>query len=293
MVTDRKIIVSNGRNTIDITEHPYYVESKNGFDGMNVQVVTSQGYGQDGASLINSYVLPRDMEINGQITAQTNVNMQQLKESIINLFLPKTPLTVNYYCAGQNRVITAMVETTPKFTDDKISRIKNYSVSLKAIDPFWRDATESLVQMANYRGGLRFPLRIPKNKGVHFAVKSSALIANVYNKSNLKTGMRFVFIANGTVKNPQLFNVKTRESFKLLCNMAAGEEITVVTGEDKTVTRRINGAEENYIGRIDIAGGGKTFLELEPGDNLFRYMADAGEDKLEIRIYFYNKYLGV
>ena len=62
---------------------------------------------------------------------------------------------------------------------------------------------------------------------------------------------------------------------------------------DKSVLRQFNGIETDYIGKIDLAGGGNTFLELEPGDNLFRYAADSGENMLETRIYFYNKYLGV
>ena len=50
---------------------------------------------------------------------------------------------------------------------------------------------------------------------------------------------------------------------------------------------------EDYIGKIDIPSGGNTFLELMPGDNLFRYVADKGENMLEMKIYYNNKYLGV
>ena len=75
--------------------------------------------------------------------------------------------------------------------------------------------------------------------------------------------------------------------------MEAGEMITVTTGESNTVVQRKNGIIKDYIGKIDLAGGGCTFLQLDPGDNLFRYGADAGEDMLEARIYYYNKYPGV
>jgi hypothetical protein len=75
--------------------------------------------------------------------------------------------------------------------------------------------------------------------------------------------------------------------------MEAGESITVETGNSKTVTRKINGVETDYMGKIDIAGGGDDFLELDPGDNLMRYAADDGEDMLEVKIYFNNRYVGV
>ena len=75
--------------------------------------------------------------------------------------------------------------------------------------------------------------------------------------------------------------------------MSAGESITVQTGTDKSVTRNYRGVTEDYIGKIDIPSRGNKFLELDPGDNLFRYAADEGEDMLEVRIYFCNKYQGV
>ena len=293
MVTDRKIIVSNGKVTLDLTEKPYYVDSIEGFDTLDVQIVTSQGFDQDGASLLNSYVLPRDMEINGQIKAENTYRMQQLRDNILNLFLPKKTITINHYYGGRNRLIEARVEKTPKFSFAKVSVIQEYTIQLKATEPYWRDITESLVQIANWDGRFHFPLIIPKEEGVVFGVKKASLIVNVYNNSSIRVGMRFVFIANGKVTNPQLFNINTREYFKLLCDMEPGEQITIQTGQEKSVTKQAAGLKENYIGRIDLAGGGNTFLELEPGDNLFRYTADAGEDMLEVKIYYYNKYPGV
>ena len=119
------------------------------------------------------------------------------------------------------------------------------------------------------------------------------MIADVYNKSSIKVGMKIIFIANGSLSNPQLFDVNKRKFIKLLCNMEAGEKITIETGTENKVTRNKNGIEEDYIGKIDLAGGGDEFLMLDPGDNLLRYGADTGEDMLETRILFYNKYPGV
>ena len=77
------------------------------------------------------------------------------------------------------------------------------------------------------------------------------------------------------------------------CEMTSGEKITVRTGEEKSIRRRLNGVETNYIGYVDIQGGGCTFLELDPGDNLLRYGAEDGEKLLMVRIAFSNRYVGV
>lgn len=293
MVTDRKIIVSNERTSVDLTLLPYTVQKITGFDRLEVQNVTSQGFDQDGASLLNSYVLPRDMEIIGQMKAQTTYQMQMLRDKLSAVFIPKKEVTVTHYYGGINRIITARVEKTPKFEFTEVGAVQNYEVRMTATEPYWRDEKETLVQIANIIGSFHFPLVIPREKGVCFGIKSPSLIADVYNKSSIKVGMKIIFIANGSLSNPQLFDVNKRKFIKLLCNMEAGEKITIETGTENKVTRNKNGIEEDYIGKIDLAGGGDEFLMLDPGDNLLRYGADTGEDMLETRILFYNKYPGV
>lgn len=294
MVTDRRIIVSNGRTSVELTSPPYYVKDTEGFDALDVTTVTSQGFDQDGATIVNSYVESREMTINGQVKADTTRQMEQLINRLENLFLPKTDLTINHYYGGRNRVITARVTKTPKFSFTEVSKVQEYEVKLvSAEEVWWSDATEKLVQMANVTGGFHFPLIIPKDVGVYFGLKSSTLIADVFNDSAITIGMTITLIANGTLTNPMLFNVNTREFLKLNCTMVAGEQITITTGKSKTITRTLNGVSENYINKIDIAGGGTTFLTLEPGDNLFRYAADDGESFLECKIFYKNRYVGV
>lgn len=293
MVTDRKIIVSNGRTSLDLTLPPLYVENIEGFDTLDVKLVTSQGFSQDGATLVNSYIEPRPLRIDGALTAATTQQMQSLRDKILTMFLPKKELTLTHYFGGVNRLIQVHAEKTPAFEFDKVSSIQRFSVSLEAMDPFWRDVKDTLVQMANLEGGFHFPLIIPKAEGVTFGIKSTSLIANVYNRSAIKVGMTIEFSASGTVKNPYLFNVNTREYIQINCTMTAGEQITIRTGDERTITRRLNGISKNYIGYVDIQGGGCTFLELDVGDNLLRYGAADGESMLAVKITFANKYVGV
>ncbi|MCM1057889.1 MAG: phage tail family protein [Firmicutes bacterium] len=293
MVTDRKIIISSGSRSLELTSLPYTVERAKGFDRLQIQNITSQGFDQDGASLVNSYVLPRDIEMIGQMQAETTYKMQKLRDDLINIFLPKTELTITHSYGGVTRLLAARVEKSPQFEFTDVSSVQNYLVSLTATEPYWRDKNETLVEIANVIGRFHFPLIIPKDKGVCFGVKQRSLIADVYNRSSIKTGIKIIFTATGTVKNPLVFNIEKREHIKLLCSMEAGEQITIETGQNNTVTREKNGLTEDYIGKVDLQGGGCTFLELEPGDNILRCGADEGEDMLETRICFYNKYMGV
>lgn len=294
MVTDRVIVVSNGSESITLTTHPYTVQNIKGFDTLNVNNVTSQGYGQEGSTLLNTYISSRELEISGQIFAETTASMQRLRDKLLSLFIAHKEITINHYFGGKNRQIKVQAKKTPEFTFSEVTSVQNYSVQLLAVkDPYWSDPVDSLVTIATVKGGFHFPLSIPKDEGVTFGVKEAFLIADVYNSSSMTIGMTFTFIARGTVVNPQLFNINTREFIKLLCTMEAGETIEITTGEECTVTRISKGVEEDYIGKIDLAGGGYTFLTLAPGDNLFRYMADSGEEVLETRITYKNRYAGV
>ncbi len=290
--TDRRIIVSNGRTSIELTRKPYYVNETEGFDRLDIRIISSQGYDQDGGEVVNSYAESRELRIKGQIKASSTQQMQILQDNLSNIFIPNTPLKINHYYGGANRSMTVRVKRTPSYKRSDVSKIVSYEVTLQSeSEVYWSDPTESLVQIANMTGGFHFPLVIDKNKGVSFGIKSALLIADVYNSSQISIGMRIEFIANGTVTNPQLFDVNTRKYIKILCVMEPGDKITIETGKRKTVTRKHTGIEEDYMGRIDIAGGGSSFLTLAPGDNLLRYAADDGEDMLETKIYYNNLYV--
>jgi len=102
------------------------------------------------------------------------------------------------------------------------------------------------------------------------------------------------FYARGTLKNPSLFNINTREFIKINKSMVAGEKIIVNTNYGKKkITQNINGVKADILNYLDIVGGGDTFLQLDIGDNLFRYDADENLNNLEVSIYFSPQYLGV
>jgi len=103
--------------------------------------------------------------------------------------------------------------------------------------------------------------------------------------------MEIRFKALATVVNPLLFNVNTQEELKINKTMTAGEAIIVTTHfGNKRVESWLNGVSTNAFNWLDLSS---NFLQLDPGDNLFRYDADEGLDNLEVDIYYIPQYLGV
>jgi hypothetical protein len=159
-----------------------------------------------------------------------------------------------------------------------------------APNPFWQDINATKTEIAIWRGAFEFPLELVE-EGIELGYREPSLIVNILNKGDVATGMRIQFKALATVENPSLFNVNTREYIKINKTMSTGEIITVTTGfGDKKVYLDNNGVVTNAFNYIDL---NSTFLQLEVGDNLFRYDADEGIDNLEVSIYYTPQYLGV
>lgn len=124
-----------------------------------------------------------------------------------------------------------------------------------------------------------------------FGHHEESVIVTVYNAGHIATGMRIVFRALGELQNPQLFNVATREYMKLNYTMQGGDVITIDTSYGaKSIILTRNGVETNIYRYMDVDS---TFLQLDIGDNTFRYDADDGLSNLEVTVYFAQKYLGV
>ncbi len=293
MVTDRRIIISRTGETLALTETPFSVEEIKGFDSLDVNVVTTQGFDQDGSTPVNIYTDDRPMEIKGQIYAESTWKMQDLRDRLLDIFLPKAALEVRHHYGGVTRTIRAYAEKTPAFTLTKVSKLQEYRVKLRATEPYWRGDRDAMVEMAGTKGQFHFPLVIPRGKGVIFGVKSKSKIASVPNRSAIRTGMEIIFTARGNVTNPYVINIYTRECIQINCGMVNGQTITVETGEEKTITSRLNGVSTDYIGRVDLEGGNCDFLELAPGDNVLRYGAEEGEDYLAVKFVYATKYAGV
>ena len=107
----------------------------------------------------------------------------------------------------------------------------------------------------------------------------------------MQCGFVVEFKAQGTVKNPSLLNVLTREFIKINRVMQPGEVITVDTRfNKKKVISKFEGDETNIVNFIDLDS---TFIQLNKGDNYFKYEAEENISNLEIKITHNNWYLGV
>ena len=266
---------------------PFFINNIDGISGLKNIIYQNKGMGQDGSTYMGSTLGNRNIVIQGAITE----NKEQNRIKLLSIINPKLKAKLIYTDGNIKKYVECVVETAPTITKENKPK---FQMSLICPNPYWRDTAENKKQIVLWKGDFHFPLIIPQDKGIIIGHREPSLIVNIENNGQVKTGMIIEFFARGTLKNPSLFNVNTREFIKVNKEMVAGEKIIINTNfGKKKILQELNGVTTDILNYLDIIGGGDTFLQLDVGDNLFRYNADKNLDNLEVSIYYNNNYLGV
>ncbi|OLS02878.1 phage tail family protein [Tissierella creatinophila] len=288
-----KIIYKNAAgNSIEITySFPFFLQEFTGADGLDSEIHRIKSPNQDGFSVTGESLQGRSLQILGIIKANDKVESAKYRAKLIQVFNPKMEGTLIYEYGDIKRQIRCKVEKAPIFQKKDTSfKRQLFNIDLYCPNPFFTDAEESKEEIAIWQPAFEFALEIAE-EGIEMGYREPSLIVNIFNQGAVKSGMTIKFRALATLTNPSLFNVNTREYFKINKTMEAGEIITVTTHfQNKRVNLIKNNITSNAFNWIDLDS---TFLKLDPGDNLFRYDAETGLDNLEVDIYHSPQYLGV
>jgi len=283
--------INNNNKSIELgNAAPFLVTTIDGLGSPQNEIYTHKSPYQDGVTATHSSLGPRNIVIEGKIIDSNRENRQAYRYKLLSIFNPKLDGKLIIDLGSAQRQIDCKVEQAPYFSSNSEQNYQNFSISLLAPNPYWHDINTIKEEVAIWRGAFEFPLEIVE-EGIEMGYREPSLIVNIFNKGDVACGMKILFKALATVVNPSLFNVNTREYFKINKTMQAGEVLTVTTHfQNKRVELNANGVVSNAFNWIDLDS---TFLQLEVGDNLFRYDADEGLNNLEVSIYYTPQYLGV
>jgi len=264
--------------------------------GLKASVTYASNYRVNGATMVASRLSQRDFSLLFYISVKGKTEdwIQDRRDDIFRVFNPiYNPVRLQIITDVKDIFIEANVEVLPSIGVDFANSNKIWEkvlVQFSAGNPFFQDSESQKVEIATWVPMLEFPFEISED-GMEIGQRSPSLIVNVLNDGQVATGMTIQFKALGTVVNPSLFNVNSREFFKINKTMTAGEVITVNTYQGKKrLESRLNGVTTNIFNFMDYQS---KFMQLEVGDNLFRYDADSNVEGLEVSIYFTPQYLGV
>lgn len=285
-----KNMTTNAEVTLDMDNSVYLLESAD-LGTIDASHHSYKFVNQIGTHVTKSTLNERDIEIVGWVVGDTE-EILTAKRKVLNKMI--NPQQVMRITVKDNYVIDALPKTTVRYSPGYAENNEvmcKFKISAVCPDPLFATKQENKVLAANIKPCFKFPVTIPRTKGIIMGLKQPSLIVNVVNRGTVETGMRIVFKANGTVTNPSLMNVNTQEFIKINKTMQAGEEIVVNTiiGQ-KGIKGKIANTESNYFRYRDLDS---TWLQLDLGDNLFRYDAQTNLSALEVYIYYKDKYLEV
>ena len=289
---------------LDVVTTPYYILDKVDWGQIESTHHSYKYVNQIGVYVTGTTLETRDIVITGWIVARSDNQMSERKKMLNRFVNPQQLIELKY----KDYAVDFLPDKSIKYSatiKENNNVICKFEISGLAPDPLFRESVQSKTAAATTRGMFHFPLIIGcgnEDLGnadnldngyptIMFGLRQPSLIVDVYNKGVVAVGMTLVFKAMGTMSNPSLINVRTQEYFKINKTLVAGETVTInTTIGEKKVIGELNGVQSNYFKYRDL---NSSWLQLEVGDNLFRYDADTGLDVLECYVYFYNKYLEV
>ena len=274
--------------TVELYQSPFFLNKIEGLGDVESETQSQRAPEQDGSTPVFTTLEERYIPIEVVILENLLVNRQLFSR----VFNPKLgPGTLTYDNGLVKWEIQAQSDHVPIFPDDRPRRVQRVMIDLTCHDPYWRDGVPIRTEIAFWQPMFKFALSIDHQAGTKMGLRSPTQIVNVNNGGHTDTGIIIRFEADRTVVNPQLVNVNTMEFIKLNVTMVAGQSITVNTNRGKkTIISELNGVVTNGFNTLTF---GSTFLQLNVGDNLFRYGADDNEEFLRVTIYHDNKYVGV
>ena len=258
--------------------------------------------GQIGSYLTGTTIGPRDISIIGWVYGSDCVELSRYKQTLNMFFSPLTDVTLVY----DDYMITFRPDTSVKYSrefEENNDVFCKWEVTGEAPDPLWWDADPSLTNGANVISTLHFPLIVgveeqtttPPVDGKQEVVGyfSPSTILRIYNSGAIETGVRIELIARNTVVNPQILDIDTQEFVKINKTLLKGEMITYDSNMGQKVILGRSSTDTEYVNYYKYKDPDSSWLTVKPGANFFRYSAEDGEDNLEVKMYFYNRYLEV
>ncbi|MEK3955368.1 phage tail family protein [Psychrobacillus sp. FSL K6-1464] len=294
IIKELKITNSSG-DSIEFGRHFRLID---GFDlsGLSATVNTSTTTG-NGARYKNTKLESRDLDSSFLIFRDQNSYawIEERREELYKVLNPlKNPMRLDFTTKGGSELyLKAELLSTPSlpqgFENDNNIWQKGL-LQFSCSDPYIYETAETKVDIALWVSNLEFPLEVVE-EGIEVGYRSPSLIVNVLNEGSDTSGMLIRFTALSQVVKPKLLNVNTYEELKLNTTMQPGDVIEVSTYQGKrNVKLTRNNVVSNVFNTVDLYS---TWLQLEVGDNLFRYDADSGLDFLEVSMIFTNKRVGV
>ena len=212
-MADIKVICTSDANvslTLTWTEfNPFHLLDIEGIYGIESNVVTSENTTIDGSTEQGETAKERNIVITVEMDSDYKAN----RNLLYRVFPIKRHGNLQYIEDGDIKTIEYIVENVVPGKTTGV--VRDYTISLKCTDPYFKDLADIEVVMASWVSNFRFPACFPE-EGVIFGYRKADLVKEIISESGADgIGIVVVFRADGTVVNPAIFHSESRESMRV------------------------------------------------------------------------------
>lgn len=241
----------------------------------------------DGDLFVHERTGSRNIVINMIIKGSVEDNRLELYQYVQNGKYIKLYISTN----SKNVWIEGRVESTEI---DNFQQTTTCQISVICPDPWFKDVEETINSINTVQPKFHFPFHIVNP--IPFSIYETIQILNLVNEGNVESGMTIEITARGTVVNPIIYNRETSEFIGLgnadnPYTMQSGDKIVITTHTNNKRVKMIRNAVETNI--FNHLTPNSTFLKITPGDNVFTYSADDGNEYIDITFRHYSNYEGI
>ena len=267
-----KLIYNNGTKELELSfNSPFWINSIEGLSENNVDISSSQGVSQIGATVTATSIQPKTITLNGTIMG---VNAEYRK-TLISTILPGVAGKLFY----DDYYIDCMPSKTPVISNGLSSQ--EFQVTLFCAYPFWRSKetqSESFLQKLSL-------FTFPFSTGTPFKISdiSSSIYKTIINDGDTDSGLIVRLKAITDVENPKLLHVDKGTFLNFNYTLLAGETIEINTNAgEKSVNLTSGGVVSNAFKYLTVDSD--MGLTASAGANLFQSIATDNVEGLDIEI---------
>jgi hypothetical protein len=267
----------------------YVMQRYSGIEGPPADIQTQKAPFQDGATLLDVLLEPRQITLEITALGENNQHVYDLRRELIRAFNPKSGIGRLTWTQrnGRSYEIDAVPDSmTPMFPagDGRGWDFQTVVIELRALDPTWYDPDVQEFFIGSFEGGFAFPLVFP----VSFGEIGSFL--EVTNEGDIETPLQFIF--EGLIANPIITKVETGEFIAVNATVQNGQrlEINTAFGQKSVVLVHADGTRESAFQFVDPES---TFFLLSPGTSTISYVATDEGTEASAYIRFRHRFVGV
>lgn len=279
------LTIENAQNEkIQLTQNNRYsIVSVDGLDPPNALIYSSVIATNDGAAFNSSRVSTRNIVITIAINGDTEKN----RIDLYRVLKVKQFCKIRYRNGTRDVAIEGYVETMKA---DFFALKQKMQISIICLQPYFKEAHETYTDISQTLGKFEFPFSI-ESDGIEFSTIDKSIKSTVFNHGDVTTGVIIELTATGTVTNPKIFNADNRGQLGLNLTMSAGDLVRINTNTgEKAITLYREGSTANIINCLM---KNSVWFQIFPGDNIFTYECETGNEFFNMRFIFSNMYEGV